>query len=74
VRLAFSAAPHDVTVRSSGGGVTVVLPDTPGGYDVQASSSGGSVRTSEVHHDPASDRRIEVSSSGGGVTVRPPGE
>ena len=63
-----------VDANSSGGGVTVVVPETPEGYNIQASSSGGSVRTSEVRHDPASDRRIEVSSSGGGVTVRPPGE
>jgi hypothetical protein len=74
VRISFAAPPRDVAVHSSGGGVTIVVPPVADGYNIQASSSGGSVRTSEVRHDPASDRRIEVSSSGGGVTVRPPGE
>lgn len=74
VRLSFSEPPTDVAASSSGGGVTVVLPDTTDAYNVSASSSGGSVRTSEVRHDPTSARRIAVDASGGGVTVRHPGE
>ncbi|OAA27749.1 hypothetical protein UG55_100777 [Frankia sp. EI5c] len=72
VRLTFAAPPSEAKVRSSGGGVTVVVPDTGGPYNIRASSSGGSVRTSGVRHDPASPRLIDVGSSGGGVTVRYP--
>ncbi|WP_131831093.1 hypothetical protein [Frankia sp. CcI49] len=72
VRLTFASAPSDAVVRSSGGGVTVVVPDTGEPYNIRASSSGGSVRTSQVRHDPSSPSRIDVGSSGGGVTVRYP--
>jgi hypothetical protein len=70
VRLAFVTPPTTVRAQSSGGGVTIELPDTPDAYDIDATSSGGSVRADNVRRDPASPRRITVSSSGGGVTVR----
>jgi hypothetical protein len=71
VRLGFADAPSSIVVGSSGGGVTVELPNTPETYRLDATSSGGGVSTS-VRTDPASTRVIDVHSSGGGVTVRYP--
>jgi hypothetical protein len=69
VRLSFVEPPRRVDAGSSGGGVTIEVP-SPYAFAIHANSSGGGVDTSEVRHDPASDRTIHVSSSGGGVTVR----
>jgi hypothetical protein len=71
VRLEFIDAPQTVRATSSGGGVTVVIPDTDISYNVDASSSGGGV-SRDVRSDPASSRTISVHSSGGGVTVQYP--
>ena len=71
VRLEFVAAPQSVRATSSGGGVTVVIPDTSVSYNVDASSSGGGV-SRDVRSDPDSSRTISIHSSGGGVTVQYP--
>ena len=71
VRLAFAAAPTSVVVNSSGGGVTVQVPNSGEAYQLRVSSSGGSVST-PVRADPTSSRIIDARSSGGGVTVRYP--
>ena len=71
VRLEFVDAPQTVRASSSGGGVTVVIPDTDVAYNVDASSSGGSV-SRDIRSDPESARSISVDSSGGGVTVQYP--
>ena len=71
VRLEFIDAPQTVGASSSGGGVTVVIPDTNFSYNVDASSSGGGV-SRDVRSDPESSRTISVHSSGGGVTVQYP--
>jgi hypothetical protein len=69
VRLRSTVVPDTVDARSSGGSVTVELPDGPTAYRVDATSSGGSART-QVRTDPTSTRRITAHSSGGSVTVR----
>ena len=69
VRVRSAVIPDTVDARSSGGGVTVELPDGPTAYRVDATSSGGSART-QVRTDPTSSRRITAHSSGGSVTVR----
>jgi hypothetical protein len=69
VRVRSAVVPDSVDARSSGGSVTVELPDGPIPYRVDATSSGGSART-QVRTDPTSTRRITAHSSGGSVTVR----
>ena len=69
VRVRSAVVPDTVDARSSGGSVTVEVPDGPTAYRVDASSSGGSSRT-QVRTDPTSARRITANSSGGSVTVR----
>ena len=69
VRVRSTVVPDTVDARSSGGGVTVELPDGPTAYRVDATSSGGSARA-QVRTDPTSSRRITAGSSGGSVTVR----
>jgi putative adhesin len=71
VGLEFLEEPVNVSATSSGGGVTVVIPNTRATYNIKASSSAGSV-SRDVRSDPESSRRIHVSSSGGGVTLRYP--
>ena len=71
VGLEFLREPVNVSATSSGGGVTVIIPDTRATYNIQASSSAGSV-SRDIRSDPDSSRRIHVSSSGGGVTLRYP--
>jgi hypothetical protein len=68
VHLSFVQPPTNVDVTSSGGSVTVDLPDTGDFYRVDASASGGSVRNG-VRTDPSSARVIHATSSGGGVRV-----
>ncbi len=50
---------------------TVVLPDTPDAYAVDADTDNGSVRN-DVRTDPASARTITLSSDNGNVTLRYP--
>jgi hypothetical protein len=71
VRLAFSLPPQRITARSSGGGVTIQLPNTSDTYRVDIASSGGS-SSNEVRTDPTSTRLIHARSSGGGVRVQYP--
>jgi hypothetical protein len=68
VRVEFLEPPSDVNVSSSGGGVTVMVPDIEGAYSVEASSSGGGT-TVDIRTDKASTKHIKADSSGGGVTV-----
>ena len=69
ISLAFDEAPNTVDVDSSGGGVTVILPQGDAAYAVDAQASGGATKVG-VSTNPASQRRIRLRSSGGGVTVR----
>ncbi|MCU1486381.1 MAG: hypothetical protein JWN67_3127 [Actinomycetia bacterium] len=71
VTLTFAEPPSSVRGRSSGGGVTVVVPHDSTSYQVDARSSGGGT-TTDVRSDPNGRRHIDISSSGGGVTVRYP--
>jgi hypothetical protein len=68
VHLDLASVPTQVTGRSSGGGVSVLVPPGATAYRVDARSSGGGTRN-DVHTDPSSDRTIDVDSSGGGVSV-----
>lgn len=69
VRLDLTAAPGSVTADSSAGDVTIVVPNGPTRYRIEADSSGGDTEV-QVQTDPRSANVIRASSSGGDVTVR----
>jgi hypothetical protein len=72
VRLGFAVPPSSVIAHSSAGDVEVRVPRVDGGYRVEANSSAGD-RQVDVPTDPASARRIDVTSSAGDVKVLPEG-
>ncbi|MGF7235891.1 MAG: hypothetical protein ACQSGP_13155 [Frankia sp.] len=73
IRLGFIAVPSTVHASSSGGGTTVELPDRSGPYAVSARAGGGGSHV-DVRQDPRSARTITISSGGGGIHVRYPGD
>jgi hypothetical protein len=68
VVLDFAAAPEDVQVDTSNGLVHVQVPDDGLAYDVDASTSNGSLSTS-VTVDDGAPRRLELTTSNGDVLV-----
>ncbi|MFF4404879.1 hypothetical protein ACFY2W_04195 [Streptomyces sp. NPDC001262] len=62
----FTSAPEAVTVNSSGGNVTLRMPD--GSYAVDAVTNGGSQKVG-VKTDPGSGHRITARTDGGQVSV-----
>ncbi|HKJ57240.1 MAG TPA: DUF4097 family beta strand repeat-containing protein [Nitriliruptoraceae bacterium] len=68
VVLDFAVAPRNVEVDTSNGLVHEQVPDDATSYDVDASTSNGSVSTS-VTVDESSSRRVELTSSNGNVVV-----
>ncbi len=71
VELALAAPPTQVHATSSDGSVTVIVPNTPDAYRVDASSADGGTDI-KVRFDPTSTRVIDAHSSDGRVTVRYP--
>lgn len=68
VELRFAGAPQMIEADSSAGDVNLRLPNGAEVYQVNASASAGDV-TTDVRTDPSSDRRLELRSSAGDVTV-----
>jgi DUF4097 and DUF4098 domain-containing protein YvlB len=68
VELRFAGAPQMIEADSSAGDVNLRLPNGADVYQVNASASAGDV-TTDVRTDPSSDRRLELRSSAGDVTV-----
>ncbi|MEU7133049.1 hypothetical protein [Streptomyces sp. NPDC046261] len=62
----FSAAPDLMDVNSSGGNVTLRVPD--GTYAVDASTDGGGQKV-DVKTDPASHHKIKARTDGGRISV-----
>ncbi len=71
VEITMATPPLQLEASTDNGNVTVVLPDTPDAYAVNAGSDNGSVRN-DVRTDPASSRTITLSSDNGNVTLRYP--
>jgi hypothetical protein len=69
VDLAFVVPPERVSVLSSGGGSTVLLPPGDAEYALDTSASGGS-EVIDVRTDPDAERVLKLRTSGGGITVR----
>lgn len=72
VELEFVQAPRTVTVRSTNGSATVVVPDTDVFYALELRTSNGDT-TADVRADPDSDRRVRVTTSNDDIVVRYPG-
>jgi hypothetical protein len=71
VSLTFAQSPTDVAVHTSDGGVSIIVPDAPGAYRVETSTSDGAVSTA-IRMDPNSGNRITVSTSDGSISIRYP--
>jgi hypothetical protein len=71
IEITMAVPPRQLEASTSNGSVTVVVPDTPDAYAVDADSDNGSVRN-DVRTDPASSRTITLSSDNGNVTLRYP--
>jgi DUF4097 and DUF4098 domain-containing protein YvlB len=61
-----------VYARTQNGSIEVVVPDTDVLYRVEMDTSHGGT-DNLVRTDPNSDRTIDLSTSNGSITVRPPG-
>jgi hypothetical protein len=66
----FALPPQLVTVVASSGAVTLRLPATEGAYGVEIQTASGAEEI-QVPTDPASERRVTVSTSSGKVEVLP---
>jgi DUF4097 and DUF4098 domain-containing protein YvlB len=71
VELSFIEPPDDVRGRSHNGRVEVIVPDDEVAYRVQLDTDHGSTNIG-VRTDPASSHTIDLATSNGSVTVRPP--
>lgn len=70
VALTFRSAPSDVVATSTNGSVTVTVPSAVA-YAVTSGTANGSVDTSSIRTDPASDHRIEARTTNGSVRIIP---
>lgn len=68
ISLVFTAVPENLTIQSSGGDVTVVLPHSTTRYAISYTTSGGDY-SAPVPTDSASHNTINVSSGGGNVSI-----
>lgn len=69
IDLTFAQSPTDVVLDTSNGSVDVVLPTEAPPYALSTDTSNGQVST-DVRTDPSAERRIEIDTSNGDITVR----
>jgi hypothetical protein len=72
IELSFLDPPQSVYARTQNGSIEVVVPDTEVLYRVEMDTSHGGT-DNLVRTDPNSDRTIDLATTNGSVTVRPPG-
>lgn len=68
IEIAFTSVPRNVSVDTSGGNITLILPPGATRYNVSASTAGGSVDDSLTRG--ASNNTITATSGGGNITLR----
>ena len=68
VSLTFTRPPASLTVTSSGGDVTIVLPPGATQYAISYQTSGGDYRA-PVPTSPSAADKISVDSGGGNVSI-----
>jgi hypothetical protein len=69
VGLAFTVAPSDVHVDTSGGNITITVPDGPVAYRVITHTDGGTI-SDTVPQNSSSLRVISATTGGGNITIR----
>jgi hypothetical protein len=69
IEIVFTVVPRDVTVRTDGGNVTIVVPRGTTQYRLSASTDGGNVDDNTIPYSPSSPDEITASSGGGDVTI-----
>lgn len=72
IELSFIDPPQSVYARTQNGSIEVVVPDTEVLYRVEMDTSHGGT-DNLVRTDPNSDRTIDLATTNGSITVRPPG-
>jgi hypothetical protein len=72
IELSFLDPPQSVYARTQNGSIEVVVPDTEVLYRVEMDTSHGGT-DNLVRTDPNSERTIDLATSNGSITVRPPG-
>src|SRR6516164_1885859 len=69
VSLVFTQVPDDVTIGSSGGDITIVLPHGGTAYAITAHTAGGDYSAPGVPTNDASGNKIKIDSGGGNVSI-----
>ena len=69
IEIVFASVPQDVTVSTSGGNITVVLPPGNAQYRVTAHTDGGNT-SYPIPTSPSSTHVITATSGGGDITIR----
>lgn len=69
IEVAFTSVPSDVSVRTSGGDITLVLPPGSTQYHVTANTGGGTV-TDTLPQNTSSKKVITATTGGGSITIR----
>jgi hypothetical protein len=68
VTLTLTQAPHDLTVSTDGGNITIVVPPAPGGYIVTKTTDGGNLG-GNLQSTPGATDLITAHSGGGDITI-----
>lgn len=70
VQIQFASVPRTVTVHTSGGNVTIIVPRGSAAYHVSASTDGGAVSDGSMNINSSSPNTITATSGGGDITIR----
>jgi Toastrack DUF4097 len=68
VSVVFSQVPDNITISSSGGDITIVLPHGSASYAIQSQADGGDYHASVPTND-ASGHKIKLGSGGGNINI-----
>jgi hypothetical protein len=69
VSLVFTQVPDNVTISSSGGDITIVLPHGGTAYAINSQTAGGNYSAPSVPTNDASANKIHLESGGGNVSI-----
>jgi DUF4097 and DUF4098 domain-containing protein YvlB len=68
ITLTLTRVPHDLTVNTDGGNITIVVPPAPGGYYVTKTTDGGNL-DGNLQSTPDATDKITAHSGGGDITI-----
>jgi hypothetical protein len=70
ITLTFTRVPDNITVHSTVGSISIVLPPVTGGYNIEANSNFGDSSVSQgVDQEPASPHVIKVTTTTGDISI-----